>query len=468
MRRSIGITAFILLLVLVVGGGMLWNYRTNQKPISFVEIYQIPEGEIRPEVWGKKYPLHYDSYLKTAEGGVGDSKYRGSENYSRLSAWPFQHVLFDGWGMGVEYTEARGHVHAMIDQLDIHPSRKAAGGVCLTCKSPLVGKMKDEMGVDYFRLPFDQVHEKLPPEAKELGIACIDCHETEDAQLRLSRWTLKEGLIRIGKNPEELTKQELKTLVCAQCHVTYSIPKDEDNKSIDILFPWAGGSFGNITIEDIEKTIKDNGYYEWTHKLIDLPLGHVRHPEFELFSNQSTHWSAGLSCADCHMPYERVGDVKISSHQWASPLKTGLGACLQCHKQPEEELKERIFFIQDRTNHLLTKAGNATAQAVKAIEMAMTIEEIDQKLLKEAKELFERAYYRVVFISAENSVGFHNPQEAMRVLGDGLDFARQSEMKAREAMLKAGITPPETFDLELENYDVDETVLRAAVLEGGR
>lgn len=467
MKKTVGVISFVLVLALI-GGGFLWNYRTQQKPIAFVETYQIPDGEIRPEIWGNKYPMHYDSYLKTSEGGVGDSKFRGSENYNRLSAWPFQYVLFDGWGMGIDYTESRGHVYAMIDQLEIDPSRRVAGGVCLTCKSPLVGNLKEEMGVDYFRLPYDEVYAKLPPEAKELGVACIDCHSNEDASLRLSRWTLEEGLERIGKNVDKLTNQELRTLTCAQCHVTYAIPKDENKKSVSILFPWEGGGFGNITIEDIEKTIKDNGIYEWTNKLIDMPLGHIRHPEFELFSNQSTHWSAGLSCADCHMPYQRVGNVKISSHQWASPLKTGLDPCLQCHKQSEEELKDRIFFVQDRTNHLLTKAGNGAAQAVKAIQMAMNTPGIDQELVNEAKELFEKAYYRVVFISAENSMGFHNSQEAMRVLGDGLDFARQGEMKAREALVKAGVNPPEEFDLELEKYNVDESVLREALLKGGR
>ncbi|MFA5537072.1 MAG: ammonia-forming cytochrome c nitrite reductase subunit c552 [Bacillota bacterium] len=467
MKKLIGIIAAVLVVALI-GGGLLWNYRTGQAEVAFLDTYQIPAGELKMEVWGNKYPLHYDSYLKTAEGGVGGSKYRGSENYSRLSAWPFQYVLFDGWGMGVEYTEARGHVYALTDQLDIDPSRKAAGGVCLTCKTPLANQMREQMGVDYFRLPYDEVHAKLPEEAKELGPACIDCHNTEDAGLRLNRWTLEEGLTRIGKDPNKLTTQELRTLTCAQCHVTYAIPKDENKKSIDLLFPWEGGSFGNITIEDIEKTIKDNGLYEWTNKLIDMPLGHVRHPEFELFSNQSTHWSAGLACADCHLPYQRVGSVKISSHNLASPLKTGLEPCLQCHKQTEEELKERIFFIQDRTNHLLTKAGNGAAQAVKAIEMAMKTAGTDQDLIAEAKEFFEKAYYRVVFVSAENSMGFHNPPEAMRVLADGLDYAYQAELKAREALLKAGVTPPDEFDLELENYDIDEAVLKEAVLINGR
>ncbi len=43
-------------------------------------------------------------------------------------------------------------------------------------------------------------------------------------------------------------------------------------------------------------------------------------------------------------------------------------------------------------------------------------------------------------------MGFHNPPEALRVLGDALDQGRQAEMLAKEAILKAGATPPE-FDM---------------------
>jgi len=36
-------------------------------------------------------------------------------------------------------------------------------------------------------------------------------------------------------------------------------------------------------------------------------LAFIRHPEYELFTNNSVHWQAGVACSDCHMPYTKVG-----------------------------------------------------------------------------------------------------------------------------------------------------------------
>lgn len=463
MKNKIIIFGLLGIIVIILGGIFLL-INTPQKAVT-VSTVEIPKEEINPEVWGQKYPDNYDSYLKNYEGGIGESKYKGSENFSRLDSWPFQYVLYDGWGMGIDYTESRGHTLALIDQLEIDDSRKAAGGVCLTCKSPYVPELVETMGEDYFSLDYYKVYNEIPEEGNTIGVACIDCHNSEDMSLNLSRWTVREGLEKLGKDPDNLTRQEERSAVCAQCHVTYSIPKNSEGKSIDLIFPWDDSQWENITIENIEKTIEENQLYEWTHKITGMRMGHIRHPEFELFSNNSTHWAAGLSCADCHMPYERVGNTKITTHHWTSPLKQDLKACMQCHNYTKDELKERIFYIQDRVNHLLTKAGFAAAQAAKAIEFANETEGIDEELLNKAKEYYRKAYYRVTFVTAENSMGFHNPEEAMRVLSDGLDYARKSEMTTREALLKAGVTPPKEFDLELERYNYNPELNKEATLD---
>jgi len=62
-------------------------------------------------------------------------------------------------------------------------------------------------------------------------------------------------------------------------------------------------------------------------------------------------------------------------------------------------------------------------------------------------------------------MGFNNPEEAMRVLSDGLDYARKSEMTTREALLKAGVTPPKEFDLELERYNYNPELNKEATLD---
>ena len=160
------------------------------------------------------------------------------------------------------------------------------------------------MGTDYFKKPYEEVHAQIPKEHQKQGVSCADCHDPKTMDLRLSRWTIKEALKAIGKDPDRLTRQELRSLVCAQCHVTYSIPKDKEGKSVYVKFPWANGKWGNISIEGVIKQIKDENLREWKHKLTDQKIGHIRHPEFELFSSPgSVHWAAGVACADCHMPY---------------------------------------------------------------------------------------------------------------------------------------------------------------------
>ncbi|MBI5380224.1 MAG: ammonia-forming cytochrome c nitrite reductase subunit c552 [Nitrospirae bacterium] len=427
-------------------GSALFTVGCAKEPVVVETSIVILEGEKDPAVWGKKFPHHYDAYLKNRERTQGYSKYR-NDNQDRISPWPFQFVLWDGWGMAIEYNEPNGHTDMLKDQLAVDPSRKKAGGTCLTCKTPYAPSLKEKLGADYFRKPYTEVHAQIPKQHQELGLTCIDCHDPKTQDLRLSRWTLKEGLKAIGKDEGKLTRQEMRSLVCAQCHVTYVIPKDAEGKSTYVKFPWANGRWGNISIEGVIKQIKDENIREWKHTPTGQKLGHIRHPEFELFSAPgSVHWAAGVACADCHMPYERVGRVKISSHRWESPLKKNMQACLQCHNQSPEWLKQQVLNIQDRVNHMFTKAGYTVARAALTIEQANKTPGADAKALAKAKEIYEEAYLRNTWIGAENSMGFHNPPEALRVLGDALDQARQAELMAREAILKAKGAPKE-FDM---------------------
>ena len=362
-------------------------------------------------------------------------------------------VLYDGFGFGIEYNEARGHFYTLKDQLEIDPSRRKPGGVCLSCKTPYATQLKEKLGAEYYRMPYEKAHAQIPEKHRELGVSCADCHDPKTMDLVIPRWFQNEALKALGKDPNQLTRQEKRSLVCAQCHSTYIIPRDKDMKPTGLFFPWQKSKWGKITVEDVEAvTNSDPANLEWKHRITGIKLGHIRHPEFELYSNGSVHWKAGLACADCHMPYERVGASKISSHHVQSPLKTDMKACTKCHTQSPDWLREQVIFIQDRTNHLATRAGYAAASAAKAIELANKTAGVDQKLLQEAKDSYAKAYYRIVWVAAENSMGFHNPEEALRVLGDGLYYAQLAEMKAREALSKAGVPVPAKFDLELERY----------------
>jgi nitrite reductase (cytochrome c-552) len=434
---------------------------TRPEPVKTVS---IPDGEIDPEVWGKAWPDEYNLWKKTEEPEPpGKSKYkRGFDadrpTYDKLSEFPYMALLFSGWGFGVEYNEPRGHAFMIRDQLAVDSSRLKAGGVCLSCKTPYAPKLEKEMGADYYSLPYNDVLSKIPEKFRNLGVACIDCHDNKDMSLRISRgFTLVKALNSLDVDPAKLSRQEMRSAVCAQCHVTYSIPKDKAMHSTGLYFPWQGSKWGDITIENIIKKLRsDDSYREWTQTVTGFKLAFIRHPEFELFSNHSVHWKAGAACADCHMPYTRVGVHKISDHRVMSPLKNDLRGCAQCHAEGPEWLKERVIEIQDRTASLMLRSGYATATTAKLFEAVHKARDegkhIDEDLYKKAVNFYEEAFYRGVFIGAENSVGFHNPPEAMRVLGDSIAFAVKSEAFLRQILAEVGVQAPAKVPLEMAKY----------------
>ena len=428
-----------------------------------VRTSSIADGAIEPQEWGNVYPVQYDLWKATEAprpSGLSAYKRGGDEDravYDKLSEFPFMALLFKGWGFGVEYNEPRGHAHMVTDQLEIDPSRVKAGGVCLTCKSPYAPKLQEEMGVDYFSKPYKEVHARIPAKHQELGVACIDCHDNKTMALRLSRSALTDALVDIGDDPETTTTQELRSLACAQCHVTYTVEKNADMKSVGLFFPWQGSTEGDISVENIIKVLKsDPAYLEWKQDVTGFKLGFIRHPEYEFFSRQSVHAQAGLSCADCHMPYTRVGAAKASDHDVTSPLKAGMEACLQCHPGSTEDLKDQVLAIQERTLAVTNRAGYGTAVAAKLFQTTHQAQEagkaVDQALYDQAKDLYLEAFYRTNYLGAENSMGFHNPSEAGRIGSDAVALAGECQALLRQALTKAGVDVPAEVDLELRTY----------------
>jgi nitrite reductase (cytochrome c-552) len=314
------------------------------------------------------------------------------------------------------------------------------------------------MGPDYYMKPWAEVRDMIPEKDRELGVACIDCHDNKDMALKLSReFSLGKALDVMKVDRAKLTHQDMRTLVCAQCHVTYNINKDENKKSVGVYFPWQGSSYGDISVENIIKQIRtDKTVGEWKQTVTGYTMPFMRHPEFELYSRNSVHWMAGVACADCHMPYTKVGSNKVSDHRVTSPLKNDLKACQQCHSETPEWLRNQVIAIQDRTASLMIRSGYATAVTAKLIERVHALQaegkDIDQELYEQAKDFYMEAFLRTLYVGAENSVGFHNPTEAMRILGDSTAFATKAEGLLRQALTKAGDDVPMTVNLELDKY----------------
>jgi nitrite reductase (cytochrome c-552) len=215
------------------------------------------------------------------------------------------------------------------------------------------------------------------------------------------------------------TRQEMRSFVCGQCHVEYYFKGAQKI----VTYPWHKG----LLVEQIESYYDEQQFTDYTHKETGAPILKAQHPEFELW-NQGIHARSGVSCADCHMPYQREGAVKVSDHQVRSPLLNIARACQTCHRYPEEEIKARAEGIQARNQALMNRAEDALLELFDTLKTAKETK-ADYSALKEALALQRKAQWRVDFINAENSMGFHAPQESARVLGEAIDYARQAQIK---------------------------------------
>lgn len=430
----------------------------NPKP---VKIGGIPDDEVDPAEWGKVYPLHYQSWLRTREPRQRwKSRYkRGLDTdrtvYDKLSEYPFMALLFNGWGFGVEYNEPQGHWYMRIDQDVIDPARTEAGGVCLNCKSPYLGALVKKHGPSFYSMPWQDAISALPPKHKDLGAACIDCHDNRTLGLRTRREAFTRGFAKLKKN--ECTHQEMRILVCAQCHVTYNVPKGMGMKSVGLDHPWDRSTWGNIAVENMIAAVRKNAaYLEWKQNVTGFKLAFFRHPEFEFYTRQGVHFNAGVACADCHMPNRKVGENEITDHDIMSPLKNDLRACVNCHPQSEQRLKAKVYATQDATVSLLLRAGYQAATAAKLFETAHSGERagrrMDRALYDRAKDYYLEALYRVIYMGAENSLGFHNPAEAGRILGDSIAFSTKAEGLLRQGLSAAGLQVPQDIPLQLLVY----------------
>jgi len=206
-----------------------------------------------------------------------------------------------------------------------------------------------------------------------------------------------------------------------------------------LTVPWADGT----KVEDIIKYEDSVNFADWTYPGTGTPIMKARHPDYELYTAGSTHFNAGVACADCHMPYLRDGAMKYSSHDIMSPLLDPQQSCGQCHTDVNEVLA-RVNTIQDTVHAAKITAEDALIDAITALQAATAKPGSDPALLGQARTLHRDSQFMWDFISSSNSMGFHNPDEALRILQNATDLARQAQMKAAQAagdpaLLKTGV-----------------------------
>ena len=394
--------------------------RKDEAKLYPAKVVEIAEGELDPAIWGLNFPIQYDSFKRTEEN-YGPTTYGGSEPYSKLERNPAMVRLWAGYAFSIDHNEDRGHFYAQIDQENTERVKVVdQPGACANCHAAEAPQLIEKMGWEAFNhTPYNDLKEEL-----HFGSSCADCHDPDTMALRITRPALVNALAKRGIDVTQASRQEMRTYVCAQCHVEYYFAGD--NKVL--TFPWEQG----INIDDIERYYNEIGFKDWTHKESGAPMLKMQHPEYELYSS-GLHAQSGVSCADCHMPYVREGSVKVSDHWLRSPKVNVATACQTCHNFSEAELTARIETVQERTAELLRASEEALVAAIDTIAAARTAGALDEELNK-ALQLHRSASMRWDFISSENSTGFHSPQESARVLADSIDLARQAELEAYKVL----------------------------------
>jgi nitrite reductase (cytochrome c-552) len=296
-------------------------------------------------------------------------------------------------------------------------------------------------------LPADQAAALAAGEAHP--VTCIDCHDPKTMAIRVTRPGFLNGIAALAAGEGEVphlpsiaqwrrgardqaydpnrlaSRQEMRSFVCGQCHVEYYC-----GDKATLTFPWAKG----LRAEDEEAFWDDfrfpdgSAFYDFRHGETTAPSYKAQHPEFELWS-QGIHARAGVSCADCHMPYQRQGAMKLSDHRVTSPLENIDNACQTCHRAAESELRARVATIQTRTRDLTQRAAAAMTDMLDAIREAQAAGASEADLAA-AFAHQRRATWRLDYISSENSKGFHADQEAARLLAESIDHSRQAEALA--------------------------------------
>ncbi|MBX7133563.1 MAG: ammonia-forming cytochrome c nitrite reductase subunit c552 [Fimbriimonadaceae bacterium] len=391
----------------------------------------IADFEADNSKWGMSFPREYNSWEATKKMEEL-TKHGGSKNRDYLAENPNLVVVWAGYPFAKDYNTPRGHYWAVDDVKNTGRRNEKTPGTCWTCKSPDVPRLMARDGVDKFYASRfdDHVSEVKNP------IGCADCHDNKTMALQISRPALKEAFERMGKDISKATHQEMRSLVCAQCHVEYYF---KGKKEKYLAFPWDDG----LNAEGMEKYYEKSGHVDWTHAISGAKMIKMQHPDYEVYS-QGIHAYRNVSCADCHMPYKSEGGIKFTDHQVRSPLQNIANSCQVCHRWSEDEIRDRVYGMQDKHAEMLTTALSSITKLHLEIGDAMKRGATDSDL-DEARQLVSKAQMYWDYVAANNGMGFHAPQECARVLNKALQLSTDGRLAINRVRAKFGVNEPLTL-----------------------
>ena len=438
--------------------------RKQEARVQVLHVVELDDDTVDPAIWGQNFPLQYDDFMKTVD--MSQTMYGGSEalpqaptaedprnsvSRSKLDTIPQLRRMWAGYAFSKDYREKRGHAYMLTDQIYTERQKVGQPGTCIHCHGSTYVAMKT-LGDGNVLEGFEKLNTMPFHDAKEHvghAVSCIDCHESRTLALRVTRPAFQEGIAAVkaleGINDYDVnrdaTRQEMRSYVCAQCHVEYYFKGD--NKRL--TFPWSKG----LTVDDAYAHFQESGFKDWVHAETGAPMLKAQHPEFELWS-QGTHARAGVSCADCHMAYKRVGATKISDHHVRSPLLNVNASCGTCHKAEDQELIARTETIQTRHRKLVDVALDALMDLIDDLKTAKAQGATDEQL-REPQQWQRKATFYADYVEAENSSGFHASQEAARILAESIDYSRRGQNALRETLLS------QTVPIDDKNGNADVT-----------
>lgn len=416
------LTTLVVVLLGVLAFSIMERRWETQRPA--IAVTPIAKWEPDNAVWGQNYPREYESYLRTRDDTTR-TLFGGSFPRDYLEEDPNQVVLFAGYPFSKEYLQARGHYYSVTDVTKTKRVTSKNVSSCWTCKSTDVPKFMAEMGVaEFYATPFSNFIGKITH-----PIGCQDCHDPATMNLRITRPALREAFTAMGRDIDQATHQEMRSLVCAQCHVEYYFKGGSY-----VTLPWAKG-FG---VEQIIQYYDELGFSDWVHPISGTPMIKSQHPDFELYSS-GIHAYRNVSCADCHMPYRTEGGLKFTDHHVQSPLLNIANSCGVCHRWGEDEIRKRVEAIQTKVQTAKHNAENVLVRAHLDIAAAKQAGVPDAEL-EAARKLVRHAQFRWDFVSSHNGVGFHSPQECMRILGDSARQAQEARLLATRLLAARGIS----------------------------
>ncbi len=402
----------------------------------------------------KLFPLHFQSYLNNNDdsqmteygGSVPHDKHDGINQLpiGYKHAQPYLKNLWLGYPFSYEYKRARGHTFALedlmhIDRINRYSEQAGLPSSCWNCKSTQMPNLLNEYGDDFWAMNFHDFRESHDNEKHSVG--CASCHNPQTMELVITSVPLDEALQRQGIDWREASRNDMRSLVCAQCHVEYYFEQKGVGVAAKVHFPWDEGFGPGDMYEFYRSGTPEKGFEgafaDWIHAVSGAPMLKTQHPEYEMWID-GLHGAAGVSCADCHMPYIRVdGKKKISSHHWTSPL-THIESCRACHADKDAQfLRNRVIYTQKKTFDQLLVAQDISVKAHEAVRLAAEFtgerHANYDHLLTEAREMVRKGQWFWDYVSAENSVGFHNPAKALDTLAKSQQYSQEAVNLAMQA-----------------------------------